>query len=139
MHFMQEPGAVAGARPRRSGIAEDDDTVTAPNCPPVACKSWCIEGDGHPNQKQSADQFCIGDAREVVLRTWPKVAVSDRGDVMPSQIAVVLMADVDEPMHVEIVLDDIAGHTGSFNMTGQEAHDLAIDLLLLVAQSEGQL
>jgi hypothetical protein len=42
-------------------------------------------------------------------------------------------------MHVEIVLDDIAGHSANFNMTCEEAHDLAIDLLLLVAHSQGKM
>lgn len=57
----------------------------------------------------------------------------------PSQIAVVLIADVDMPTHVEIVVDDIAGPTANINMTCEEAHDLAVDLLILVAQSRGKL
>jgi hypothetical protein len=116
-----------------------DDLSTPPNRPPVACKPWCIKGDGHPNEQLKADQFCISEAREVVLHAWPKVAVTECGDEMPSQIAVVLIANIDEPMHVEIVLDDIAGHSANFNMTCEEAHDLAIDLLLLVAHSQGKM
>lgn len=46
-----------------------------------------------------------------------------------------LIADIDMPTHVEIVLDDIAGPTAKINMTCEEAHDLAVDLLILVAQA----
>ena len=49
-----------------------------------------------------------------------------------------LIADIDMPTHVEIVLDDIAGPTVNINMTCEEAHDLALDLLILVAQSRGK-
>jgi hypothetical protein len=51
----------------------------------------------------------------------------------------VLIADIDMLTHVEIVLDDIAGPTAKINMTCEEAHDLAVDLLILVAQPGGKL
>ena len=87
----------------------------------------------------SGDQFCISRAREVVLRTWPNVNVNERDHEPQSQIAVVIIADIDMPTHVEIVLDDIAGPTADINMTCEEGHDLALDLLILVAQSRGKL
>lgn len=131
---MQEK--MSGVRIVSEAMAEP---VSLPTCPPVNCKPWCVEGDGHPNERLSSDQFCISEAREVVLHAWPKMEVNQDGDQIASQIAVVLLAKVDEPMHVEVVLDDIAGHTANFNMTCEEAHDLAIDLLLLVAQSRGKI
>jgi hypothetical protein len=131
---MQEN--LSGLRIVAGGI---DDLSTVQNCPPVECKPWCVEGDGHPNEQLRADQFCISQAREVVLHAWPKVELNELGEQVPSQIAVVLTANIDEPMHIEVVLDDIAGHIANFNMTCEEAHDLAIDLLLLVAQAKGKI
>jgi hypothetical protein len=137
--IMQETAAPTRSRPRRTERADVDDQSALPNCPPRACKPWCIEGDGHPDQQSSDDQFCISRAREVVLRTRPSADVNEHGDALPSQIAVVLIADIDKPTRVEIVLDDIAGHTANINLTCEEAHDLAVDLLILVTQSRGKL
>ena len=50
-----------------------------------------------------------------------------------------LIADIDMPTHVETVLDDVAGPTAKINMTCEEAHDLEVDLLILVAQARGKL
>ncbi len=112
------------------------DLSTLSKCSPVACKPWCIEGDGHPNDWYRADQGCRSEIHEVTLRAWDKVKVSERGELMPSKLGVVLVADIHDPMHVEVVLDGVAGHRAGFNMTCQEAQDLAIDLLLLAAQSK---
>ena len=105
----------------------------------MACKPWCIEGEGRPNQRLTDDQFFISHAREVVLRTWPNVNVNERDHEPQSQIAVVIIADIDMPTHVEIVLADLAGPTAKINMTCEEANDLAVDLLILVAQARGKL
>ena len=50
-----------------------------------------------------------------------------------------LIADIDMPTDVEIVLADIVGPTAKINMTCEEANDLAVDLLILVAQARGKL
>lgn len=115
------------------------DLTTRPRCSPVECKPWCVEGDGHPNDWHTADQGCRSEIREVTLRAWDTLAVDEPGDEMPSRLGVVLVADIDDPMHVEVVLDDVAGHRAGFNMTCDEAQDLAIDLLLLAAQSKGKM
>ena len=66
--------------PRRTERADVHDQTALANCPPVACKPWCLEGEGRPNQRLTDDQFCNSQAREVVLRTWPNVKVNERGD-----------------------------------------------------------
>jgi hypothetical protein len=113
------------------------DLTTFSKCSPVACKPWCLEGDGHPNDWYRTDQGCRSEIHEATLAAWDKVEVSERGEPMPSKLGVMLVADTDDPMHVEVVLDRVAGHCAGLNMTGQEAEDLAIGLLPLAAQSKG--
>ena len=113
--------------------------ITGPKCSPVKCKPWCLEGDGHPNDWHIADQGCRSQTREVTLDAWDKARGSELGEPVASKLGVVLVANVDHPMHVEVVLDDVAGHRAGFNMTCEEAGDLAFDLLLLAAQSRGNL
>jgi hypothetical protein len=117
---------------------QDMDGKTLVKCAPIQCKPWCSAGDGHPDEWNREDQQCRTEAGEVQLADMPKIEMSYDG-MWPSQVDVVLYAPVDAPMHVEVSLDMIAGHSGWFKMTTEEAHDLAVHLLFLVAQSEGKL
>lgn len=114
------------------------DLITGPKCSPVECKPWCTDGDGHPDDWHTTDQGCRSQTREVTLRVWDKAPVNELGVQVPSKLAVVLVANIDDPMYVKVVLDEVAGHHAGFNMTRQEAGDLAFDLLL-AAQSEGKI
>lgn len=37
------------------------------NADKITCTSWCIEGDGHPEENFRADQWCQGEARMTIL------------------------------------------------------------------------
>jgi hypothetical protein len=113
------------------------DLTTLPKCSPVGRTPWCTEDDGHPNDWHTADQECRSEIHQVTLRAWDQVEVHECGDEMPSRLGGALAANIDDPMHVGVVLNEVAGQRAGFSMTCEEAKDLAFDLLLPAAQPKG--
>lgn len=117
---------------------QDVNGQTLTKRPPVQCQPWCSEGDGHPDEWYTDDQQCRTAERSVDLSGLPKMKVSG-GDRITSEVIVTLVAPRGDPMHVEVSLDNIHGHSGWLEMTLTEAHDLANHLLVLNAQAERKL
>lgn len=83
--------------------------VTTYTVPPVKCTSWCIEGTGHPDAEEAAEQACDAGEHRIELAATP-MHLSDRAG---GHVAVHLYRDVYsangapsrvilEPPHIEI-------------------------------------
>lgn len=77
--------------------------------PPVKCTSWCIEGTGHPDAEEAAEQACDAGEHRIELAATP-MHLSDRAG---GHVAVHLYRDVYsangppstvilEPPHIEV-------------------------------------
>jgi hypothetical protein len=104
----------------------------ANHVPPITCPSWCVDGTGHADEFSRDDQWHRGQTHEIELSQHSPYKSS--GNLLPSYAWVELEQSPGEATVVNIgKVDETV-----FEMTPDEAHKLALNLLFAVAQISGQ-
>jgi hypothetical protein len=110
-------------------------TATIETVSPVTCTSWCVEGDGHPDAEEPADQTCHAGEHRIDLAATP-TNLSNRAG---GHVAVHLYRDVYagngptsgvvlEPPHIEVY----SSGTGVLALSIAEGRELG-QLLIAMA------
>ena len=104
----------------------------ANHVPPITCPSWCVDGTGHADEFSSDDQIHRSRDHQIELSQDPPY--KSCGALLPSYAWVELQQSPGEATTVQIGKVD----EPVFEMTPDEAHKLALNLLFAVAQISGQ-
>jgi hypothetical protein len=104
---------------------------------PIACTSWCKDGDGHPNETGRADQTCWGPHHYVEASTEEVLAEYDKSthtwDTYASRLGISAYRGFNQHPSVYVHNNLPAGPTGgvdtSVRLTADEARQLAAYLI----------
>lgn len=98
-----------------------------PTLPLIECASWCVDGDGHPNEWCREDQACWGPATYVDLSLHP--VHREAGGDYPEQIGVMARRNHQQTVvylhlqDIKIRHERVLDH--SLHLTPDEAEKLA--------------
>lgn len=110
-------------------------TEPRPMMPPIECTSWCVDGDGHPNEWCREDQACWSPATYVDLSLHP--VHREGADEFPEQVGVMARRNHQRTVVYMHLVDirirgprapyDVLDH--SLHLTPNEAEHLAALLI----------
>lgn len=105
----------------------------------IDCTSWCVAGDGHPDETARADQNCYGHDTYVDLTLEeidrdPYGSYSSRLGVTPARGFNQLPTAY---LHIDLIHHELGNLDRAVNLTAAEARALAAALLTVADTIEG--
>ena len=106
-------------------------TTERTTVPPIACRPWCVYGDGHPNETFREDQWCSSEERSIPVSHYPAVEWADE-EYRPEMVTVYATEHESDAATINVSLGD----TDALRLSAAEARALAAALLELVDTTE---